>query len=118
MEVGHAEVNGGRLGCTVAHGFQLLRGGGRGGLDHGDLAEPTLVLGLLEAVDLHQTRGDSVRDYTSEQERRAALADCLNHYNHERPHSALGGRPPISRTSDSDYRIVFDQPPESLDTAP
>ncbi|MDI5910488.1 MULTISPECIES: hypothetical protein [Streptomyces] len=26
--------------------------------------------------------------------------------------AALGGRPPISRTAGSGYRIVFDQPPE------
>lgn len=32
--------------------------------------------------------------------------------------SALGGRPPISRTSGSDYRIVFELPPVPLDTAP
>lgn len=44
-----------------------------------------------------------------------ALAD---YYNRERPHSALGGQPPISRTSGSDYRIVFDQPPKPLDTIP
>lgn len=50
-EVGHAEVDRGRLGCTLAHGLQLLPGGGHGGLDGGDLAEPALVLGLLEAVD-------------------------------------------------------------------
>ncbi len=37
--------------CTVAHGLQLLGGGGQGGLDGGDLAEPALVPGLLEAVD-------------------------------------------------------------------
>ncbi|MDQ1051908.1 transposase InsO family protein [Streptomyces sp. V4I2] len=59
-----------------------------------------------------------VRDYTSEHERRVALADFLNYYNHERPHSALGGKPPISRTSGSDYRITFDQPPEPLDIFP
>ena len=59
-----------------------------------------------------------VRDYTSERERRAALADFLNYYNHERPHAALGGRPPISRTAGSDYRVSFDQPPEPLDTVP
>lgn len=59
-----------------------------------------------------------VRDYTSEQERRAALADFLNYYNHERPHAALGGKPPISRTSGSDYRVTFDQPPEPLATLP
>lgn len=59
-----------------------------------------------------------VRDYTSERDRRAALADFLNYYNHERPHAALGGRPPISRTSGSDYRVTFDQLPEPLDTVP
>jgi transposase InsO family protein len=59
-----------------------------------------------------------VRDYTSERERRAALADFLNYYNHDRPHAALGGRPPISRTSGSDYRVTFDQPPEPLTTPP
>ena len=59
-----------------------------------------------------------VRGYTSEQERRAALSDFPNYYNHERPHSALGGRPAISRTSGSDTRIVFDQPPKPLDTIP
>ncbi|MFJ9319452.1 integrase core domain-containing protein [Streptomyces globisporus] len=59
-----------------------------------------------------------VRAYTSERERRAALANFLNYYNHERPHSALGGRPPISRTSGSDYRVVFKLPPAPLNTAP
>lgn len=59
-----------------------------------------------------------MRDYTSEHERRVALADFLNYYNHERPHSALGGKPPISRTFGSDYRITFDQPPEPLDIFP
>jgi len=58
------------------------------------------------------------RDYTSEHERRAALADFLNYYNHGRAHTALGGRRPISRTSGSDYRIVFGQPPEPLDAVP
>lgn len=47
-----------------------------------------------------------------------ALADFLNYYNHERPHTALGGRPPISRTAGSDYRVTFDQPLGPLDTAP
>jgi transposase InsO family protein len=35
--------------------------------------------------------------YTSEDSRRAVLANWLHHYNHHRPHSALGGHPPISR---------------------
>ncbi|WP_152223424.1 integrase core domain-containing protein, partial [Arthrobacter gandavensis] len=30
-------------------------------------------------------------------ERTAALAPWLEHYNNERHHSALGGKPPISR---------------------
>ncbi|MEV5508828.1 integrase core domain-containing protein [Streptomyces orinoci] len=55
-----------------------------------------------------------VRDYTSEHERRVALAEFVNYYNHDRPHAALGGRPPISRTAGSDYRLVFDQAPEPL----
>lgn len=59
-----------------------------------------------------------VRDYASEHERHAALADFLNYHSHERPHAALGGKPPISRTSGSDYRVTFDQPPEPLDTLP
>lgn len=59
-----------------------------------------------------------VRDYTSEHERRAALADFLNYYNHERPHAALGGKPPIRRTSGSDYRVIFDRSPEPNDTVP
>ena len=37
------------------------------------------------------------RLYTSEQSRRAALPTWLHHYNHHRPHTALGGKPPISR---------------------
>ncbi|MFJ9317990.1 IS481 family transposase [Pimelobacter simplex] len=35
--------------------------------------------------------------YTSEDTRRAALAGWIHQYNHHRPHSALGGRPPITR---------------------
>nr|WP_207619229.1 IS481 family transposase [Nocardioides sp. IC4_145] len=35
--------------------------------------------------------------FTSNADRAAALAPCLEHYNTERRHSALGGKPPISR---------------------
>jgi transposase InsO family protein len=35
--------------------------------------------------------------YRSHRERTAALPHWLTHYNTQRPHSALGGRPPISR---------------------
>lgn len=35
--------------------------------------------------------------FTSNQERTAALAPWLEHYNNERRHSALGGKPPASR---------------------
>lgn len=59
-----------------------------------------------------------VRDHSSEPERRGALAEFVNYYNHERPHAALGGQPPISRTAGSDYRIDFDQPPEPLADIP
>jgi transposase InsO family protein len=37
------------------------------------------------------------RLYTSEKGRRAALSGWLHHYNHHRPHTALGNLPPISR---------------------
>ena len=37
--------------------------------------------------------------FTSNRERFDALAPWLERYNFERPHSALGGRPPISRVS-------------------
>ncbi|MFF4168646.1 integrase core domain-containing protein [Streptomyces sp. NPDC001744] len=59
-----------------------------------------------------------VRDDTTERERRVALAEFAHYCNHERPHAALGGRPPISRAAGSDYRIAFDQPPEPLADIP
>ena len=37
------------------------------------------------------------RLYTSESNRRAALSGWLHHYNHHRPHNALGNLPPITR---------------------
>jgi transposase InsO family protein len=37
------------------------------------------------------------RLYTTEKHRRAALSGWLHHYNHHRPHTALGNLPPISR---------------------
>lgn len=49
---------------------------------------------------LHRTMADGwayKKLYTSETTRRAALTGWLHHYNHHRPHSALGGHPPISR---------------------
>lgn len=38
-----------------------------------------------------------VRAYTSEEDRRNHLVPFLNAYNHDRSHSAIGNRPPISR---------------------
>ena len=35
--------------------------------------------------------------YSSHRERAAALPHWLHHYNTRRPHSSLGGQPPISR---------------------
>ncbi|WP_183097295.1 IS481 family transposase [Nocardioides pelophilus] len=49
---------------------------------------------------LHRTLADGWayrRLYNSENARRAALAGWLHQYNHHRPHSALGGQPPITR---------------------
>jgi transposase InsO family protein len=48
----------------------------------------------------HRTMADGwayARHYYSETERRTALTGWLHEYNHHRPHSAIGGKPPISR---------------------
>jgi transposase InsO family protein len=48
----------------------------------------------------HQTMGREWahgRSYPSSQHRASLLKDWLEHYNHRRPHSAIGDRPPISR---------------------
>lgn len=47
-----------------------------------------------------------IREYGSEAERRAALIDFLNFYNYERPHAALGHRPPVSRVPLATYRLT------------
>ena len=48
----------------------------------------------------HRTLADGwgyARAYTSETERRDALPAWLHHYNHHRPHTACGNKPPITR---------------------
>jgi transposase InsO family protein len=48
----------------------------------------------------HRTLADGwafARHYNSESARRAALPAWLHHYNHHRPHTAIGKHPPISR---------------------
>jgi transposase InsO family protein len=48
----------------------------------------------------HRTLNDGwafARHYTSEQARRKALPAFLHHYNHHRPHTAIGGLPPVTR---------------------
>lgn len=48
----------------------------------------------------HRTLADDwayARFYTSEAERRAALPDWIHFYNHHRAHSAIGGKPPVTR---------------------
>lgn len=49
-----------------------------------------------------------VRSYTSEIDRRNHLVPFLNYYNHDRPHSAIGNRPPISRAPDAGPRLTHD----------
>jgi len=39
------------------------------------------------------------RCYISEAERRAALSGWLHTYNHPRPHTAIGNKPPIERST-------------------
>ncbi|WP_409559759.1 integrase core domain-containing protein [Hydrogenophaga sp.] len=43
--------------------------------------------------------------------RTAALAHWQHHYNCHRPHSAIGGLPPISRLSSSRNNILMTSPP-------
>ena len=48
----------------------------------------------------HRTMADDwafKRFYATESARRAALPQWLHHYNHHRPHTAIGNVPPISR---------------------
>ena len=48
----------------------------------------------------HRTLADGwafSRHYNSESARRAALPAWLHEYNHHRPHTAIGGKPPITR---------------------
>lgn len=48
----------------------------------------------------HRTLADGwayARCYTSEQERRDALASWIHYYNHHRPHPACENHPPITR---------------------
>jgi hypothetical protein len=47
---GHAQMNCRGVTGATAHRLQLLCGGGQGGLDRGELAEPALFLRLVEAV--------------------------------------------------------------------
>ncbi|MEV0368216.1 IS481 family transposase, partial [Streptomyces sp. NPDC050636] len=42
-----------------------------------------------------------IRPYTSNTERTTALADFLHTYNHHRCHTALDGKPPISRVNNA-----------------
>ena len=49
---------------------------------------------------LHRTLADGwayKKLYNTEDARRAALAGWLHQYNHHRPHSGIGGQPPITR---------------------
>jgi transposase InsO family protein len=48
----------------------------------------------------HQTMGREWahgRSYPTSEHRASLLKDWLEHYNHRRPHSAIGNRPPIGR---------------------
>lgn len=47
-----------------------------------------------------------VRPYDSDDSRTEYLADFLNYYNHERPHSALGYKPPATRVTPTNYRVL------------
>ena len=49
-DLGHAKPDRDVAACLLAHGLQLLFGGGHGGLYRGDLAKPALLLGLLKSA--------------------------------------------------------------------
>lgn len=57
-----------------------------------------------------------VRVYTSEEGRREALVPFLNDYNHDRPHTSIGNRPPVSRAPEPgpklDGSLLIAQTPE------
>lgn len=57
-----------------------------------------------------------VRVYTSEEGRREALVPFLNAYNHDRPHTSIGNRPPVSRAPEPgpklDGFLLITQTPE------
>jgi hypothetical protein len=58
-----------------------------------------------------------VRSYTSEIDRRNHLVPFLNYYNHDRPHSAIGNRPPVSRAPDAGPRLTHEPIVLPLDRA-
>ncbi len=52
------------------------------------------------ATRFHRTLADGwayARCYTSEAERRGELDGWLHYYNHHRPHTACGNKPPFAR---------------------
>ncbi len=54
--------------------------------------------GKVERFHRTMTDGWALRRfYNSEHARRAALPAWLHHYNHHRPHTATGGKPPVTR---------------------
>src|SRR5262249_34391578 len=46
------------------------------------------------------------RVYRHSEERRAALLSWLHHYNGHRPHTSIGGRPPITRVVSADNLVT------------
>jgi transposase InsO family protein len=46
------------------------------------------------------------QEWASNDERRAALTAWINHYNYARPHTALAGRPPVTRTPAGDTNLA------------
>lgn len=55
------------------------------------------------------------RPYDSEQDRTDALAAFLNYYNHERPHSALGWLPPVSRAPGPGFHVEVQAHDETVE---
>ncbi|MEU0029300.1 hypothetical protein [Streptomyces sp. NPDC006335] len=55
---------------------------------------------------LHRLGEQQQHEERADDERTAVLADLLRTYNHHRCHTALGGRPPISRVNNAAGRYT------------
>jgi hypothetical protein len=58
------------------------------------------------------------RNYPSSAHRASLLKDWLEHYNHRRPHSAIGNRPPINRVRNVQRQDSYSLSPYTREAFP